>query len=872
MKKIVLFVLIFNYSFSQSNISGILTTLEGFPIANANITINELNTNSTIAFTNSNSKGEFNFKINSKSSIIEIKITHLSYETKTEKIFNENQKLEIFLYSKTLSLNEVIIQNTPIRKKNDTLNYVIKNFRDQKDKTISDVLKKMPGIEVLSDGKILYEGKAIQKYYIEGLDLLDGKYGIANDNLPVDSVTDIPILENHQPIKILDTKLFNDGTSINIKLKSKKTSVFSGKIGLGHQPFLRDINVNKMLFSKQQQLITSFQSNNIGDELSKLIKTLTLEEILSQFDNNIEKPQWLTVVKLNTPQFSEKIWLNNNSNLFTLNYLKRLKNDFEFKVNISFLNDLSKQNGVVLTRIFLPKNNINFEEIKENIYKTNKFELKLVLLKNSNKNYFKNEIQYKKDWNSENGFSDGNIKPVKQYLSNPFDLLNNKLKWILPINKELFTLHSSINYLKSNQSLILNDVFFNNILNNENPYDFLSQNINHSIFSNNNSLTFSKNIKDITIIPKIGLNILNHKLFSEIKIDKNVVKQDFQNKLLTKFTNFYLNLDIQYKFKSLTLDLKAPLNLKVFNSDDIIKNKFQKINNITFEPQINLINNINPFWKVKFRFNFENKVGNLENLYENYILNNYRQIKLNNSDLSNENNFILNSGLFYRNPIDSFFANIIYNYKKTNLNNILKTDYKSDGTTILESINLDNSSFNHSVYFLINKYFQSIKTTTSINLITNYNQSQQIINSNIENVENSDNSINLNINSKIYKWLSVECKNIFLTRKIYLKSVKINNFNNTELDCKVNFFPNDNQFIGLSTNINKSNKFFKTNILINVIYRYTLRKSKIDFEFNLLNLFNESQISIIEDSQNVNTISSFQLRERSFFISSTFRL
>ncbi len=872
MKKIILFVLIFNYSFSQSNISGILTTSEGLPIANANITINELDINSTLVFTNSNSKGEFNLKINSKSTKIEIKITHLSYETKNEKIFNENQKLEIILYSKTLSLNEVIIQNTPIRKKNDTLNYSIKNFKDQKDRTISDVLKKMPGIEVLSDGKILYEGKAIQKYYIEGLDLLDGKYGIANDNLPVDSVTDIQILENHQPIKILDTRLFNDGNSINIKLKSKKTSIFSGKIGFGYLPLLREINFNKMLFSKQQQLITSFQSNNIGEDLNKLIKTQTLEEILSQFDNNIEKPQWISLVKLNSPKFSEKIWLNNNSNLFTLNYLKRFKNDYEFKVNLSFLNDLSKQNGVVLTKIFLPNNNINFEEIKENIFKTDKFELKLILLKNSNKNYFKNEIQYKKDWNYENGLSNGHINPVKQYLSNPFDLLNNKLKWILPINNELFTIQSSVNYLKSNQTLLLNNVFFNSILNNQNPNDFLAQNINHYIFSNNNSITFIKNIKDIKVIPKIGFNILNHKLFSEIEIDKNVVKQDFQNKLLTKFSNFYLNLDIQYKFKSLTFDLKAPLNLKIFNSDDIIKNKFQKINNITFEPQINLINNINPFWKVKFRFNFENKIGNLENLHKNYILNNYRQIKLNNSDLSNENSFILNSGLFYRNPINSFFANIIYNYKKTNINNILKTDYKSDGATILESINLDNSAFNHSVYFLINKYFQSIKTNTSINLTTNYNQSQQIINSKIENIENFDNSINLNINSKIYKWLSVECKNIFLTRKIYLKSMKINNFKNTEIDWKVNFYPNENQYFGLSTNINKSDNFYKTNILLNVIYRYSLKKSKIDLEFNLLNLLNESQISIIEDSQNVNSISSFQLRERSFFISSTFRL
>jgi hypothetical protein len=51
---------------------------------------------------------------------------------------------------------------------------------------------------VLPDGKILYQGKAINKYYIEGLDLLEGKYNLANDNLPYQEVSQVQILENHQ--------------------------------------------------------------------------------------------------------------------------------------------------------------------------------------------------------------------------------------------------------------------------------------------------------------------------------------------------------------------------------------------------------------------------------------------------------------------------------------------------------------------------------------------------------------------------------------------------------------------------------------------------------------------------------------------------
>jgi hypothetical protein len=95
---------------------------------------------------------------------------------------------------------------------------MVNSFSKEQDRSIGDVLR-MPGIEV-PDGKILYQGKAINKYYIEGLDLLEGKYNLANDNLPYQEVSQVQILENHQPIKTLDSLQFSDRTALNIKLKT----------------------------------------------------------------------------------------------------------------------------------------------------------------------------------------------------------------------------------------------------------------------------------------------------------------------------------------------------------------------------------------------------------------------------------------------------------------------------------------------------------------------------------------------------------------------------------------------------------------------------------------------------------------------------
>jgi hypothetical protein len=124
---------------------------------------------------------------------------------------------------------------------------------------------------LLPDGKILYQGKAINKYYIEGLDLLEGKYNLANDNLPYQEVSQ-QILENHQPIKTLDSLQFSDRTALNIKLK---TPILL-QVKLGLEVVLAryfGMPILPMLFSKRRQMLTTYQTNNTGDNVALQLKS-----------------------------------------------------------------------------------------------------------------------------------------------------------------------------------------------------------------------------------------------------------------------------------------------------------------------------------------------------------------------------------------------------------------------------------------------------------------------------------------------------------------------------------------------------------------------------------------------------------------------
>lgn len=58
----------------------------------------------------------------------------------------------------------------------DTLNFSIPDFRKQTDFLLGDVLQRLPGITVTTDGQILYQGKRIRQIWVQGYDILNNQH------------------------------------------------------------------------------------------------------------------------------------------------------------------------------------------------------------------------------------------------------------------------------------------------------------------------------------------------------------------------------------------------------------------------------------------------------------------------------------------------------------------------------------------------------------------------------------------------------------------------------------------------------------------------------------------------------------------------
>ena len=119
-------------------------------------------------------------------------------------------------------------------------------------------------------------------------------------------------------------------------------------------------------------MLTTYQANNTGDNVASQLKKHTIEDLLNQFENNSEKAEWLGIQQLTTPNFSEKRWLDNNIHLLSGNYLHKLKNDYELRVNASYLNDNQQQNGFTNTEFITPSNtNSNNSNISNSMINSN---------------------------------------------------------------------------------------------------------------------------------------------------------------------------------------------------------------------------------------------------------------------------------------------------------------------------------------------------------------------------------------------------------------------------------------------------------------------------------------------------------------------
>ena len=835
----LLFLFIAQILFAQLTISGKITNEKGQAIAGANVILSPSDEDKTLTYFITKADGNFTLTLKeSLYEMYEVKVRAMNYAFASDLVNESTSNFDFTLQEKAIELKEVQLKKPAVRKKGDTIAYDVSNFKDIQDRSIADVIKKMPGIEIESSGRILYQGEPINKYYIEGMDLLGGKYALANENLSADAVDKVQILENHQPIKMLDSLVISSKAALNIKLKNKITYSGKAEIGLGVSPLLYQTNITPMLFKKKQQMIGSYQANNRGDDVTKQLAILSLEDLINnneQFSNE----SWLGVSSIQTPNFNEKRWLDNSVHLGTWNHLFKLDKELDLRFNLSYTNDYQKRVGENSIQYFLPTGDVLLNEQKRNHLQKENFTAKATLLRNSADNYLQNELEYKGSWNKTHGYLYRNTDFVDQVLQTPNQEIANNFKIIKKIGKQLVTFRSVISYKDYQENLNVSPGFFNGLITQGKDYQQARQNLSFNKFSTNNFIEFTKGLKAVSLHSKIGFGYLNQTMESELFTDDSSVGANFSNDVNWSKFNYYWENRFEYKKSNFTTTLSLPLEMNHLKMTSTTKS--EPMNKLLVSPRLYLHYKLSNYWELRSSHSFNQSLGSLSQIHENYILYNYNSIQQRDGKLNERNYWTSSIRAEFKNPIKARFINFGYNYSWTEnslLNNYL---YNADASTILQVVERTNNQVSHSLNAKFSQYFSKPKLNIEVGLNQQWMSNDQLLNNDFITVDNELTSINTSIKFRKISWLTFEYQYAWINYINKVENQTSRKLVNQEHQFGLHIFPAKRHYIkfNIDAYINDDSRLNPNSVFGDLMYRYTLKKKKIDFELSAFNLFNE---------------------------------
>ncbi|MDQ0475927.1 TonB-dependent receptor [Chryseobacterium sp. MDT2-18] len=871
MKKIsTLFILFISVlTWAQSSISGKILDTDGQPIPSASVTVEEPGKDAIIAYSITNSKGEFKVTFTSAEQNVDVKVKAFNQKPLQKVVKNENQTQNFTLQDDATEIKEVKLKAKMITKRGDTISYDIKAFESKSDRTLSDVLKKIPGIDVNKDGTVLYQGEPINKFYVNGKDLMEGGYGTINNSLPTGAVSKVEVMENHQPVKILQDKVPSENAAINIKLKKSVTMTGRGEVGAGLDPLLWNVKLTPMFFGQKNQWVVNYKANNNGESVEKEGNMLAFGSRWEGRRGQSAGNYWLSVDKASTPNLPEKRYLMNNVHFFSANVLTNpfKSKEWELKASTSYTNnaisrDSKRETVYEQDTGFFKAGKITNEE-SNNLY-SNAAKGEIIFTKNAKKGFFKNTTTWNGFWNEDRGFSgtrydmavaDPSLKNISldEALSAPTGVFKNSLSTIIPWKEKLVNFMSYISYQTDRQNLsATNENFFDldkqfGRDSESVHYGRLDQSIALKTFMANHSASVGFSHKKWTITPEVGLNLSFNDMNSQLYGDRNLLDDRFQNRMIWNEINPYTQVGLNYKGSAFNLNLTLPLNMYNMDYKDELRAKDSEISKTVFEPTFYGSYDFASFYKVSAFGGINYSYGNFGSVYDGSILTSPKSLNVRNSNLLPENRNINSSArLEYRNPLNNLFFNVRYSYNDMKKNIITKsTPFLSGASAVTLAYN-DNSSYSQSESAEVGKYFPKFKTNASVNFSNRDSNSYSILvdENNVDNyIENKSNgqSLALKFNNTYFSWMSLDY-NVSLNWNKNSDDYRNNVNRNSGWNHNMNlfFYPIENHTVGfvwddVTTSQGATNL---RNSFYDLSYQYTWAKKKIDFEIKWLNIAN----------------------------------
>lgn len=252
------------------NISGVVTDNYSEPLPGATVRVLATADSAFVKGGITDADGKYTIAgVNSGNYILEA--TYVGYDRATRNVRVSAANLR----TDTLRLGEgsvmlkettVIGVKTPIKVMQDTIEYNADTYKTQPNAVVEDLLKRLPGVEVDTDGKITANGKEVTKILIDGKEFFSDDPKVASKNLPVDMIDKLQVVDRKSDLaRLTGVDDGEDETVINLTVKKGMQNGWFGTVEAGYgtdDRYKATFNVNRFWNGNQITFIGNANNTN----------------------------------------------------------------------------------------------------------------------------------------------------------------------------------------------------------------------------------------------------------------------------------------------------------------------------------------------------------------------------------------------------------------------------------------------------------------------------------------------------------------------------------------------------------------------------------------------------------------------------------
>lgn len=218
----------------------------------------------------------------------------------------------------------------------DTIELAVNSFLQGDERNVEDLLRKIPGINVGTDGSIKIGNKEVEKVMVEGDDFFEKGYRLLTQNMSVQPLEKIQVLQRYSNNKQLKGIENSEKVALNLQLKADSKNQWLGSVGLQGSPIgpkYYQASANLMNFGKRNKYYLLASANNNGydavSSINHLIQSGSANEP-GQIGIGVATPTLIDNTP-NLPNFDYRRTNFNKDKLLSLNTILNPTSTFKIK-------------------------------------------------------------------------------------------------------------------------------------------------------------------------------------------------------------------------------------------------------------------------------------------------------------------------------------------------------------------------------------------------------------------------------------------------------------------------------------------------------------------------------------------------------------